>query len=186
MVYDHGFRNGVRSSDAGVDFFLGYNNMSLGGFIFFDATYIELDVDFIYGHIKYFVDLFDTGKTVIDRSNSFQLHFSLIGKYPIVMEKLTFFPLLGISYTIFLVYNPDYFILNNTPYNKASEFNRIGILSGLGFETAINTNLYFRSEIMIHYRFPNKTIKDAIVSDPDAKATAGLGPRIKVGVGYRF
>jgi len=164
-------------------------NLSFGGFGFFDATYAELDVSFAYGMLK--------GKTkgeyygftlggVIGDATELQLAFTLLGKYPIGLGGFTLFPLLGADYNMVLSMWDK-----NASYKKTMDNNQFGLLGGVGFDILFSSALFLRAEAMFHLRFPSKLWRDMAATTSaggyhDFKATYGMGPNIKIGLGYKF
>jgi len=169
-------------------------NLSFGGFVFFDATYAELDVNFAYGII--------TAKTTSSGNwtgwensvesgllsgNQLQLGFTLLGKYPIGLGGFTLFPLLGVDYNRVLSYKAK----NGDTQKNPGDISQIGLLGGVGFDISFSNALFLRAEAMFHFRFPDKIMKDsaALMSKGgyyNVDATYGMGPNIKIGLGYRF
>jgi outer membrane protein W len=79
---------------------------------------------------------------------------------------------------------------------KVSELNQFGLLGGLGADYDINSSLFIRGQVMLQMRFANKNAKDTVkilrsnqpstYNSRNIQTTLGLGPVIRVGVGYRF
>jgi hypothetical protein len=155
-------------------------NLSFGGFGFFDATYAELDVNFTYGFLdanyNFNYSGFFSGST---KANALQLGFSLLGKYPIGMNGFTLFPLLGADYNRVL----SFMIKNEYLWDKPGGDSQFGLLAGAGLDFPFSSALFLRAEALFHYRFPSENMKSLGSS---ASTTPGLGPRIKIGVGYKF
>jgi hypothetical protein len=72
------------------------NGFGIGGF--FDATYVEIGLDFIFGSFKPNA----RGYTGDFELASTQFGFSILGKFPFTIGPVAFFPLAGIDYQIFL------------------------------------------------------------------------------------
>jgi hypothetical protein len=170
-------------------------NLSFGGFGFFDATYAELDVSFAYGIMKgkfsgtgIFAGIGDTLVPIQD-GNQLQLGFTLLGKYPIALGGFSLFPLLGADYNLVLSYKDK----NGNSWDKPGDISQIGLLAGLGLDFPFSSALFLRAEAMFHFRFPSKNAKDTVAIFNAGYAgfasldeTYGMGPRIQIGVGYRF
>jgi len=189
-LFDWSFNNGVETNIGGKKDFIGKRNMSFGGFAFFDATYAEAEAGFSFGLLTA-VDKKGTDKA----GSMLQINFSVLGKYPFDFGKVTVFPLLGASYNMVFAEkdkNGDkgYETFGETMRN-VSQF---GLLGGAGVDYDLMRYLYLRVELLYHLRFANKETRDlADVLDTSAKfgggsgyATLGMGPKIKVGLGYRF
>ncbi|GHV84923.1 hypothetical protein AGMMS50230_05310 [Spirochaetia bacterium] len=158
-----------------------------GAFAFFDATYAEVGVDFIYG----FGTMSPTGGSD-EKYKIMNLGFSLLGKYPFTFGKITAFPLLGIEYRFAVSAkdkNGDNFDKGgNGP--KAADFSALWIQIGGGVDYPITKQLYVRGELLYGIRLQNKAEKDSVDEakrdGDDAKRRWGHGPTIKIGVGYKF
>ena len=196
LLFDVAARNGLEIDTIGMDGYAGIRNIDIGGFLFFDATYAELDFYFAYGVVKDVIE--KDAKGYIDsgylNGSMVQLGFSLVGKHPFELGKVTVFPLAGISYNIVLSYKNDSGVkvedwtaaLGSDV--KASHFSQFGFLFGAGLDVNLTSSLFLRSELAIQIRLPTKGMKtmnhDAV--DGYGDTTVGLGPRFKLGVGYKF
>jgi opacity protein-like surface antigen len=187
MLFDANRNNGYQMGNTYVEI----GNRSIGGFVFFDATYVQADINFSYGMLR------DGGR----RSNGdaditgnvMHLGFSIFGKYPITFDSRrsedrdnrrgesrnmrAFFPMLGVSYNMVLSQS-----LEGESADGAGDGHQFGILPGIGFDFGLSDNLFLRAEALAHIRFPSTAMRDA----PGVSNSIGVGPRIKVGMGYRF
>jgi len=164
-------------------------NLSFGGYGFFDATYAELDVSFAYGMLtgKSYGEYYGSSFGWNGDGSQLQLGFTLLGKYPIGLGGFTIFPLLGADYNLVLSQRDK----AGNSYDRAGESNQFGLLGGVGFDFSFSSALFLRAEAMFHLRFPSKIWKDIAATTSaggyhDFKATYGMGPNIKIGLGYRF
>jgi len=186
LLFDWSGGNGTKMEALGRSASVDVQNLSFGGFGFFDATYAELDVNFAYGLVKYNVDMF--GPKTTEDANALQLGFTLLGKYPISLAGLpfTFFPLLGVDYN--LVLSVDW--KDGKSEKNPGDWSQFGLLAGAGLDYPLTSALYLRGEALFHIRFANKAMSDGVdeykKAGISAETTLGLGPRIKIGVGYRF
>jgi hypothetical protein len=189
LLFDLSGNNGIKADD----YYMGYRNLSFGGYGFFDATYAEVDVSFAYGMLKPVYEgdgLEDVMGGGADPS-VLQLGFSLLGKYPIELGSITLFPLLGINYNMVLSYSVD-----GASYDNAGDFSQLGFLGGVGADFGLSDSLYLRVEGLFQLRLASKYQDDSVDGlkalanafnlDLDPSTTFGMGPRIKVGVGYKF
>ena len=197
-LMDLSFNNGVKGtwtdywSGYSVDWYGGIRNMAFGGFFFLDFTYAEIDVSIAYGAMKY-VDEEDGHKVVSSETgNSAQLGFSLLLKYPIVFNRIVFFPFGGINYNLVLSMKE-----NGYSYpDPVKDFSQFGLYFGVGLDNYFSDNMYFRIEAGLGLRFASKFQKDQAdlndYYDPysyegsTAKTTLGVGPRLKIGIGRYF
>jgi hypothetical protein len=192
-LFDFSARNGIKVKVGNDDVYEGLRNMSIGGFIFFDVTYAELNVNFAYGSLSHvyvgldgekFVN--EMGGIAIEKPSAMQFGFSLLGKYPINMGKLTIFPLLGVDYNIVLSIKRNGKSIDDNP----GYWNQFGFLAGIGGDISLTKSLFFRMEGLFHLRLPSKNAndeKDAYIGDKkDINTTWGMGPQIKLALGFRF
>ena len=191
-LLEYSGNNGVKADKPGfMEGYIGYRNLSIGGYVFFDVTYAELDISFAYGTLYNVSDCdFKDPNISNDYSGSMtQFGFSLLGKYPIDVSGFTFYPILGFNYNrVFTAKNDDGGYFYGQESYRSSYLRQIGLLGGAGFDFPLTGSLYLQSEAMFQFRFPSKFMKDLLdsVFDGEGNATFGVGPRIKVGLGYRF
>ena len=99
-LFDMSVGNGLKAEAQGIKLTEDVNNMSFGGFVFFDATYAELDANFAYGLATLKME---QGNQKEDAdATALQLGFTLLGKYPIGLGGFAIFPLLGADYNLVL------------------------------------------------------------------------------------
>jgi len=154
--------------------------MGLGAFAFFDAKYVELSVGPSFGIAKY--------ENEYGRSfdlKLIQLDVNVLGKIPINLSggQIVIFPLLGLSYN-----HPLFGISGTDSLNKAlSDLGQLGALGGVGLDFYLSSSIYLRGEGLFHLRLPPwPALKDGLGMTGDTKFSFGMGPRVKLGVGYRF
>ena len=156
---------------------LSIDKTSFGAFAFFDATYVEVDLSFTYGLAEMKV-LGGLGSTDLNLQS---LGISVLGKYPIELGAITFFPLIGINYNLVLSAES-----NGTSYRDAEDLSQLGLLAGVGFDYPLNEQLFIRAQALFALRLPSKLMEDAVKGVSGVDAGLGFGPRIKVGVGYHL
>lgn len=190
------------------------NQLNYGGFLFFDARWIEFVCN-VQGGTYTWTQASDmtSGAAVIDRGvetgtgSEMMLGFALLGKYPFSLnERFTLYPLLGVEYQIALLeyrrkfahepYNRTdgvmEFDVDGKPYN-ISIWNSLFIDIGGGVDFTFHAPLYLRAELVYAFRLPTAYENDQIalakkqLDDTELKLT-GLtsGPTLKIGVGWRF
>jgi hypothetical protein len=165
--------------------------MGGGGFAFFDATYAELSFGFFGGGgtLK-----LEQGSTTQESDMSFMgLDIGLLGKYPIALnEKLSVFPLLGITYRIVLsAKDEDGNQYKDSDGNDApGNFSALWFKLGGGLDFSFTDHIYLRGGILYGLRLANKVEKDLVdeFDQPgvDTKTLLGHGLEVKIAVGYRF
>jgi len=195
--FDFSGNNGVKYTGDNKDFdgyYTGIRNLSIGAFGFFDVTYAELSVNFAYGSLspavsgKYMGETLKLSKEEEDiKTSVMQFGFSVLGKYPINMEGVTIFPMLGVDYNIVLSGKSKYKDEEET-MKSPGDYSQFGFLGGIGADINISGPLFVRLEGLLHMRLPSKVMKDSIKGEMknDLKATWGIGPQIKVAIGYKF
>jgi hypothetical protein len=101
---------------------------------------------------------------------------------------------------VVLSYNDEPLVIDSVvgpipvPRPDAIDLSQFGILGGTGMDFGINDKLYLRAEALFQFRFASKYTKDikdtldplATVFGGTQKNTVGMGPVIKIGVGYKF
>ena len=160
--------------------YLGIQILSLGFYAFFDATYAEADISFAYGRLKGSGGFEDSRQGSDYDSRMFQLGFTLLGKYPFEVGEFTFFPLLGFNYNVVLSHT-----VAGIRDPEPGKWSQLGLLAGAGGDFFLTDTLYLRGEGMFHLRFPPTALKET-ASHEGGSATFGMGPRMKLGVGYKF
>jgi hypothetical protein len=181
LLFDFSANNGFDMSGSFGEAYIGMRNLSFGGYGFFDGTYGEFDVSFAYGVLTAVNDIPGDSSTE-SLGNALQLAFTLLGKYPFAISRFTLFPLLGVSYNL---------VLSASDFeDDAMDVSQFGILAGAGLDFPITASLFLRGEALFQLRFAGKFWSDAAdaAKEPGVSVgtTLGIGPRIKIGVGYKF
>jgi hypothetical protein len=190
------------------------NQLNFGGFLFFDATWVEFSLGMQAGFSAYTETMVakSSTKTEMDQKNTGtgserMFVMTLLGKYPFKLnEKFVLFPLAGIEYRIALLeyrkpadlYQYDRtdgvieFDVNNEAYALCT-WNSLIIDIGAGLDYVLASPLYLRTEIVYAFRLQTLYETDALekvekmVSAPNPHLR-GLtsGPALKIAVGYRL
>jgi opacity protein-like surface antigen len=185
LLFDWSDNNGVDIKSGGVSGYTGLQNLSYGGFGFIDVAYAELDVSFAYGQLTWVND-YPGNKGTENFGTALQLGLTLLGKYPIGLGGFTLFPLVGADYNMVLSGKDK----DGHSYDDAGDLSQFGLLAGAGLDFPFSDAFFLRAEALFHLRFPSKVIKDAAdankTSGVSVDTTLGIGPRIKIGLGYRF
>jgi len=191
LLFDYSLGNGQDGTiyGSGDSFKVDRNNMSVGGFVFFDAQYVELGISFAYGQIDNILSM--GGQETLYLGNLMQLGFDVIGKYPIPLGKVSLFPMLGLGYNFVL--SADMEMSDGTEIkfvedNKPAEWSQFGLLAGVGADFSLTESLFIRAEALVNIRLPPKRFIDAMDNPGYGSIgnTIGIGPRIKLGIGYKF
>ena len=193
-IFDLSMGNGMTASGGGQKLEYELNNTSFGGFVFFDITYAEIEVDYLYGTTETVVD----GKTAKGNEGVFnQVGIGVLGKYPISLGAATLFPMIGINYNMVMSYELDgkeyKKVLGNDgkSYEISEYFSQLGILAGLGLDFGLTDQMFLRAEALFHIRLPNKDQETAVdyynkFPGVSAESTLGMGARVKIGIGYKL
>jgi hypothetical protein len=149
-----------------------------GGFVFLDATYAELSLGFFTGGgtTKGFGGDVKTSLAGLD--------IGLLGKFPIdVSEKLSVFPLLGITYRAVLSAKTE-----GTEADKPGDASALWVKGGGGLDFSLTDKLYLRGGLLYGLRLASKSETDMADSlgGGDTKPLLGHGLEVKFAVGYRF
>ena len=161
---------------------LGWETLpGFGGFVFFDATYLEASIGFSGGKLNYFETPWKSRTEEV--SGSFTaLNFSLLGKYPFEFGKFSIFPMLGIDYQLFLSAK-----LEDEEYDDPSELNILWFKVGVGGDFALTEKLYLRGTLLFKFSpIANKFAKNVVASLDSAKPSLSVGGTFKLAVGYKF
>jgi len=161
------------------------NNTILGAFGFFDATYAEINAAVVLGKVLMEAPTTGVGTAVL--GSAWQLNLTLLGKYPFDLGRVTLFPLFGFSYNMVLSLAGSE--NNPTAYRAAAkDLSQFGLLGGAGIDFGLGEKLFIRGEALFQTRFASKYEKDLAGSWPGStgKAGLGIGPVIKLGVGYKL
>jgi hypothetical protein len=171
-------------------------NINGGVGLFVDITYAEIYAGATYGLLNYVNKPASiTSKGIVPgpvtrdiRGTGLQFGFSILGKYPIEIGSITFFPLLGFNYNTFM-YAWD---KRGEPIDDpVKTFTQYGIQAGAGFDYDITSRIYFRLEGLLQIRFVNQNIFEkfnmrGIENSGKVNLFPGIGPVIKAGVGFRI
>jgi TolB-like protein len=167
------------------------SEFDIGAFAFFDAKYVELNIELYSGSgsqrsswtYTYFWTLGDKGSDSGNNSSdqsSILLNIGILGKYPFNINDFTFFPVLGIDYQIFLsLKNNGTEITGDLSGNNA-----IWIKLGGGIDYEITHSLFIRGEFLWGFKINSKYENENVTDNYFKYFTHG--PTIKIGIGYTF
>ncbi|GHV24513.1 hypothetical protein AGMMS4952_00230 [Spirochaetia bacterium] len=164
------------------------NNNGFGIGVFFDATYVEIGMDFIFGSFKpdsrYYTGDFELKST--------QFGFTILGKFPFGAGPVTFYPLAGIDYQIFLSGEAEGLTIERDDLSGDYEdvYDAFSLVVGAGLDFNITKKLYLRGEVLINFKMESDSdkalTKFAKDNGPEDFSIFTFGPRVSIGVGYRF
>jgi opacity protein-like surface antigen len=166
-----------------------YNQFNFGGLIFFDATYIVVDVSF-YGNLTTF-NYNNTLKAYTMVNDDYQLSgsnlaFGLYAKYPFTLDnKISIFPILGLQGSIGLSQNfmRDFGARNakkGANYGNANDWSNFAVKFGAGVDIKMNDIIFLRAELLGNYRF-NTALDEAFI---DAVNNGGYSETYNINMGF--
>ncbi|MCL2601394.1 MAG: outer membrane beta-barrel protein [Treponema sp.] len=185
--------------------------LNFGGFVFFDATFVDLSIAFLTGPITTTMETSEI-PGIAEKVNEeakgtmMSLDFTLLGKYPItISDNFTFYPLLGAGYNYVLSAKDEdgNDIANAAKDESASDWSTFRIHVGIGGDFDLTDTIYLRGQLLGNYTFAPKTLKDskdladrlsAELSNgglgdlvkPTIDANGAFGGTFKIAVGFRF
>jgi opacity protein-like surface antigen len=185
------FGGGIEASMGGETMSYKTPYFGGGGFAFFDATFAELSLGIFGGGgtSKYE----EPGYSFEDDTSVMGLDIGLLGKYPFAInDKLTVFPLLGITYRVVLsAKDEDGDQYENSDGDEApGDFSALWFKLGGGVDYSFTDHVYLRAGILYGLRIANKAEKDMVdeydYPGVDTKTLLGHGLEVKLAIGYRF
>ncbi|MDR0758979.1 MAG: outer membrane beta-barrel protein [Treponema sp.] len=185
------FGGGAEASSGGETMSIKTPYFGGGGFAFLDATYVEVSLGVFGGGgtVKYEV----SGESEDSDMSVMGLDIGLLGKYPFaVSEKLSVFPLLGITYRVMLSVKDEDGdqVQNSDGDDAAGDFSALWFKFGGGLDISFTDHVYMRGEALYGLRLANTFEKDLVdqYESPgvDTKTLLGHGLDIKIALGYRF
>jgi hypothetical protein len=183
-----------------------------GGFVFMDTTYAEAAVSLLNGLGSYRETMeYNSESLADDKGIGYEtmLGISLMGKYPIVLNKQwTAFPLLGAEFLIAFVERrqPDGGrVYDRTKGSKPSDLDKDGkpyplsawnsllIKIGAGADYTLSRSLFLRGEFFYSFRLQTRYETGAVemaktMLEVPSPKLSGLtsGPSLRIALGYRF
>jgi hypothetical protein len=197
VLADYGFGNGKITKSNATIRSQQIQNINAGVGMFMDVTYAELYVDASYGYLVYVNKITNVSPRGLKsqgpitreiRGNALQFGFSLLGKYPMEIGSITFFPLFGFNYNTFMfAWDKKGAGIENT----VKTFSQFGIQAGAGFDRDLADRIYFRLEGLFQLRFVSENMKTyynlkGIGGGGNLTVLPGIGPVIKAGFGIKF
>ncbi|MDR2660403.1 MAG: hypothetical protein LBC27_10555 [Spirochaetaceae bacterium] len=145
-----------------------YNQFNAGGLVFFDATYVVIDISF-YGTYTAF-SYNNSLKRYTNVNDDYQLSganlaFGFSVKYPFNLSGVvSLFPIIGVQGCIGLAQNfaRDFNAINakkGDNYGNAIDWSTVAVKAGCGVDVRINTIMFFRAEVLMNYKFESSLDK---------------------------
>jgi hypothetical protein len=193
-----------------------HSNFSLGGYLFFDITYVEVGLSFFAGAhtiktgIPYppyptdpaSTDPYAVGGSVGDNGTihtsdiydtfvTTGIGISVLAKYPFQMEKFILYPLGGFEFLrlIPLIVNGNGTAATGYGTNYGTEvakFNSLWIRLGCGLDYTLTSQVYLRAQVLYGIRFENDYETGEKERIADTTVTLGNGPEFRIGIGHNF
>ncbi|MDR1468062.1 MAG: hypothetical protein LBT00_02075 [Spirochaetaceae bacterium] len=160
-----------------------------GAFIFFDATYGEVSVGYFVGG----GDTVEKGSNIPTTTTPWTLSGLNLGvflKYPFELSDIvTLSPMAGADYQMILSAKMDEKTetsIKNSTEEAPGDLSALWIKGGVGIDLHVFYSLYFHGEVLFGVRLASKWEKDWVDTRKGGKTNLGIGPTVKLGVGYRF
>ena len=161
-----------------------------GAFVFFDATYAEVDVGIRFGKddfSSYRPSITDEQKKGHSNSLTF-LSLGLLGKFPFNLGGgITLFPLAGVEYNLLLI-NKSIDSGNNNSFTANSRFNdsMLWLKFGLGADINITNRIFIRPSALYGFGIANEQDKASLSRIGMAKSVLNHGFDLRAAAGFRF
>jgi hypothetical protein len=182
-LYSTQFDGGYSSSGG----YIHYPVSGAGGFLFFDASYIEASAGVFFGTMKY-----DAHALIFSLSGDFgsltSVNIGALGKYPIELGSVVLFPLLGLEYDVNIVAKDT----NGDPVKdkddkaNALQFSALWFKGGIGADFGITDSIYIRGQVLYGARLENQYEKDSIDAGSNLTYAMAHGLSAKLAAGYKF
>jgi hypothetical protein len=164
------------------------HGFGIGGF--FDAVYVEAGMDFIFGSFKP-----NEGYAAYSGVKATQFGFTILGKFPFAAGPATVFPLAGIDYQIFLsgevadltIKRDDIGDIYGDDHKDI--YDALSLVVGAGLDYNLGANLYLRGEVLCNFKMESDSdiaLKKLAKAGDVSFSLFTFGPRVSIGIGYRF
>jgi hypothetical protein len=186
------FGGGAEGSGGGTTISTKTPYFGGGGFAFFDATFAEVSLGFFGGGGTATTE--GGGQSGEVDMSYMGLDIGLLGKYPFaVSDKLTVFPMLGITYRVMLSAKDE----NGNQWKNSDgddapgDFSALWFRFGGGVDYSFTDKLYLRGGLLYGLRLANAAENDIAdmydaLGASDTKTLLGHGLEVKIALGYRF
>jgi len=180
FVYSGNFTSGMSVSAGPVSGEIKMPSHAFGAYGFFDAKYVEASVGLLFGTTKFSVGIPYVASYGVDIDTK-SLNFGVLGKYPFALgEKIVLFPALGIEFDYVLSAS-----MGSSSTSDASDLSDLWIRAGVGLDYNITEKLFIRGTLLFGIDLGSQAEED-LAESFGADKNIGFGPKIQVGVGYKF
>jgi len=167
----------------------------IGGYGFFDLTYVELSIGFFSGTITPTMTIKEAGVEVSGTAPDMtfsSLNFGVYGKYPIaISDKFSLFPLVGLEY-----WSVTSVEQAGVSYRDPEKLSTIWVRAGVGGDISFTDSIYLRLGVLYGIRMENQHEKDltdfykalaALGGDSvTVESLLGHGLTARLAVGFKF
>jgi hypothetical protein len=165
---------------------------------FFDATYAEASIGMLWGSRRPPIYPEDPAAGSMSLTH---IGFSVYGKYPFTLKRITIYPMLGIDYNMFLSAqmkdvdgkdSGDKITRKDAvdgDYTAKDSLDYVSIGLGFGVDFPLPKSLFIRSEIILNYTFDSIVERDRRKNAKEYNydyLSVVFGPAVKLALGYRF
>jgi hypothetical protein len=162
------------------------HGFGIGGF--FDATYVEIGMDIIFSSFTPNAEKYSGDFEVM----ATQFGFTILGKFPVAVDGgVTLFPLAGIDYQMFFSGEANGVSIKRDDMSGDFKdiFDAFSLVVGAGLDCNLNAKVYLRGEVLCNFKMESDSDKALKKLAKDSDLSFSLftfGPRVSIGVGYRF
>jgi hypothetical protein len=177
----------VYTSNYEISETTGKSEFDIGGFIFFDLKYAQINVSMYNGSGKsqwsWNKDYYSNSKIIQAEKDNATGNFSvllfdigILAKYPFYLNNITLFPALGADYQLWVRYTEN---RKKTPGDLSAN-NALWLKVGGGIDYHITRSLFLRGEVLWGVKLPSKNERS------DSFKYFTHSPSAYIGVGYVF
>jgi len=161
------------------------SGLDIGGFVFFDLKYAEINVSMYNGSgnskwswsKEYAYNVLPSeNDSASGGFSSLLLNIGLLAKYPFYLGNITLFPAIGVDYQLWLLHRE-----NKKPVSgDLSANNAVWLKIGGGIDYHFTPALFLRGELLWAVKLPNKNERG------DSFTWFTHSPSARIGLGYVF
>jgi len=159
------------------------SGLDVGGFVFLDLKYAEINVSMFYGSgnstwswsKEYAYNVLPSeNDSAAGGFSSLLLNIGLLAKYPFYLNNITLFPAIGVDYQLWLLHRE-----NKKPVSgDLSANNAVWLKIGGGIDYHFTRSLFLRGELLWAVKLPSKNERS------DSFTWFTHSPSARIGLGY--